>query len=250
MPYMLRYDLPPTEQEVPYIEEGITQPPAPETIYITMSTKDPQRHIRWDTVGNFVMACLSIAMLMTLVVSPDSAMYTTKMMTVPVILLPLRTITVSVPFKATGVKNYPAIPAHGTLTITNGGTLTQYIPSGFLLTSASDVEVSTDYGVTVPTGNGENYGVATVSASAVVAGSGGNVAAYSINRTYGTDIFIKNLSAFYGGQDAYSVQYVTDQDKQTALANAKTQVEAEQPLILLLKPCTETAVLQDKNASA
>ncbi|HET8843004.1 MAG TPA: hypothetical protein VFN35_16190 [Ktedonobacteraceae bacterium] len=215
MPYTLRYDVPPTGQETPMPSDDVidqqpndqTQPPQRiKTIYVTMSTKDPQRHIHWREVGNVVIACMAIAMLMALVVSPNAATYTTKTLVVPAILLPVRVITVSVPITPTGVKTYLAIQAQGTLTITNGGSLPQFIQAGFLLTSYSGVEVSTDYGVTVPEGNGESYGVATVSAHVVVAGSGGNIPAYSIKRTYGTDIFIKNLSAFTGGQDAYSVQ--------------------------------------------
>ncbi len=257
---MLRYDVPPTnqqswepltDQDDQYAHEQ-TQPTKIETIYVTMSTKDPQRHsrLRWRNLPSHMMAVVAIAMLLTFVVSPDSAMYTTKTLTVPAILLPLQTTTVNVPFKATGVKTYPAIQAHGTLTITNGGSLTQYIQAGFLLTSSSGIEVATNDAVTVPAGNGESDGVATVSASAVVAGSSGNISAYSINRTYGTDIFIKNLTTFTGGQDAYSVQYVTDQDKQTALTNAKVQVEAKQPLVLLLNPCAETTNIQKVTADA
>jgi hypothetical protein len=76
------------------------------------------------------------------------------------------------------------------------------------------------------------------------------IPAYGINRTIGTDLFIKNFSAFTGGQNAYSVQYVTEQDKQAALSSAKTQVEAKQPLVLLLKPCTETMSLLARSATA
>lgn len=247
---MLRYDIPPTEeQEAPYIEEDITQPPL-EIVYLTMSTRDPEHHIHWREVGNIVVACMAIAIMLPFVLSPDTAMYVTKTLTVPAILLPLRIITVSVPIKSTGVKTYPALQAHGTLTITNGGTLSQYIQPGFLFTSNSGVEVSTNYGVTVPAGNGESYGVAIVSAHAVVAGSSGDIPAYDVNRTYGTDIFIKNTSAFVGGQNAYSVGYATEQDKQTALDSAKAQIETKQPLVMLLKPCTETTKLRKDTAVA
>jgi hypothetical protein len=274
MPYMIRYDLPPTEREPIRRTEPLAgqcqgnwqrpkqssqddwQPDDPtkplqgiETIYVTMSTTDPQRHIRLSDVGNVIMACLAIAMLLTFVVMPDAPLYTTKTLTVPAILLPVRTITVSVPITATGVKTYPATSASGTLTITNGGSLTEYIQTGFLLTSTSGVEVATDQGVTVPAGNGESYGVTTVSAHSVVAGSSGNIPAYSINRTYGTDLFIKNLTAFMGGQDAYSVRFVTDQDKQTALSSASTQIDAQRPAVLLLKPCVETTSEQAKQVS-
>lgn len=254
MPDALCYDVLPPEQEAPLFAAPIDEPTAPpkrrETIYVTMSNKDPRRRIHWRDGGNIVMACVAIAMLLPLVFSPEVPTYTTKMLTVPAILLPVQIITVSVSVIPTGVTTYPAKAASGVLTITNGGSLSQSIQAGFLLTSSSGVEVSTDYGVTVPAGNGESYGSATVSAHAVAAGSNGNIPAYSINRTYGTDIFVKNTSAFSGGQDSYSVQYMTDQDKQTALNSATSQVEAKQPLVLLLKPCTETTGVQNNTASA
>ncbi len=211
MPYMLRYDLPPTErdqqQEETHADQGgpvpsdRTKPPQPiKTIYVTMSTTDPQRHVRWQDIGNSIMACLAIALLLTFAFVPDAPAYTTKTLTVPAILLPVQTIAVSVPITATGVKSYSATNASGRLTITNGGSLTEYIQAGFLLTAGSGVEVATDQGVTVLAGNGESYGMATVAAHAVAAGSSGNIPAYGINRTYGTDVFIKNLSAFTGGK--------------------------------------------------
>jgi len=244
MPYALRYAAPPIAQKAPENPRGHI-----ETVYVSMSVKDPQRHPpKW--LRNFpshIMAVLAIAMLLPMVVSPE--VYATRTLAVPAIMLPVRNITATVSVKATGVKTYPAQAANGSLTITNGGSLSQYIQGGFLLTSSGGVEVATDEAVTVPAGNGVSYGVATVGAHAVVAGRNGNIPAYSVDWTYGTDIFIKNLSAFYGGRDAYSVQYVTDQDKQTALASAKMQVETEQPLVLLLKPCTETTNVGDIQVS-
>jgi hypothetical protein len=256
---MLRYDLPPTEQDQQtetHADKGgsapsyRTKPPQRiETIYVTMSTKDPERHIRPKDIGNYLMACLAVALLLTFVVAPDAPLYTTQTLMVPAILLPVQTITVSLPITATGIKSYPAKYASGTLTITNGDSLTEYIQAGFLLTTGSGVEVSTDQAVTVPAGNGESYGVSRVAAHAVLAGNGGNIPAYSINRTYGTDLFIKNLTAFTGGHDAYSVQYVTDQDRQTALASARAQADAKQPAGLLLKPCMETTSQQVSQVS-
>ncbi|GHO98496.1 hypothetical protein KSF_085440 [Reticulibacter mediterranei] len=168
----------------------------------------------------------------------------------PAILLPVRTVTGSVPVKATGVKQYPAITASGTLTITNGGMLVQYLPAGFLLASNSGVEGATDESVTVPAGNGESYGTVTVSAYAMAAGRNGNIPAYSINRIYGTDIFVKNTRVFSGGRDASSITSAADSDKQTALMSARSQTTSQQPFGLHLKPWSEVTEVSDKQARA
>lgn len=249
MPYAFRFAVPMAAQQQP--GKQAAQPGQVETIYVTMSTTDPQRHVRWNwrDMPNVVVHCLAVAMLLLFVLVPDAPLYTTKIISVPAVLLPVQTVTVSMPIVATGVKQYPATQAHGMLTITNGGSLTEALEAGFMLTSSSGVEIATDQPVTVPAGNGTSYGVVTVSAHAVAVGKSGNIPASSLSRTYGTDLFIKNLSAFTGGQDAYAVHYTTDRDVQTALSRARTQIETKRPLGLLLKPCTETTSQQASKVS-
>ena len=248
MPYSIRFDEPTLAQaQQGTIDAG--QDERVETVYVTMSSQDPERRHSLEGMVNGVMRFLAVAVLLAFVLMPDAPVYTTKTLSVPAVLLPVQIITVSVPVTATGVKNYPATQARGVLTITNGGSLTESLQMEFLLTSGRGVEVATDQAVTIPAGNGQSYGVATVSAHAVMAGSSGNIPALSVNRTYGTDLFIKNLNTFTGGKDAYSVRYVTDKDKQTALASARAQVAAKQPLGLLLKPCTETTSQQSSQVN-
>lgn len=225
------------------------QPTQQETIYVTMSTKDPERHIHLKDIGHVMMQCLAVVIVLVFALVPDAPRYTTKTLSVPAVFLPVQTITVSVPITATGVKTYPATQAQGVLTITNGGSLTESLQAGFLLTTSSGVEVATDQSVIIPPGNGASYGMATVSAHAVVAGSSGNIPADSIDRTYGTDIFIKNTSAFTGGTDASSVHYITNRDVQAALASAQVRIAAKKPLGLLLKPCAETTSQQTISVS-
>lgn len=264
MPYSLRFAVPPMGQEQ-LLAAGMVsdqqgngqqaeqtgQDDQREIVYVTMSKKDPEHHVRWNwpDIGHAMMQCLAVALLLVFVLVPDAPVYTVRTLSVPAILLPAQSITVSVPIAATGVKTYPATQAHGSLTISNGGSLTELLQAGFLLTTGSGVEVVTDQGVTIPPGNGQSYGVASVSAHAVEAGSSGNIPAWSVDKTYGTDVFVKNLSAFSGGKDAYSVRYETDQDRQTALASAKERIEAKQPLGLLLKPCVEHMSQQSSQVS-
>jgi hypothetical protein len=152
---------------------------------------------------------------------------------VPAVPLSLKTFTVNVTIIPTGIKTYPATTAHGVLTITNGSIIGQSIPAGFTIQG-----VQTDSAVYVPPGNANGYGWAEVQAHAVISGRNGNYAAFAINSVIGSSVYIRNLSAFYGGRDAYSVKFVTPQDKQTALATARNQL-AVQP-VGLHYPCSES----------
>jgi hypothetical protein len=79
-----------------------------------------------------------------------------------------------------------------------------------------------------------------VSAHAIQAGSQGNIAAYAINQTYNGSLFLKNLTAFAGGQDATTTIYATDQDRATALDAARAHLSAAKPIGLQVAPCAET----------
>jgi hypothetical protein len=78
--------------------------------------------------------------------------------------------------------------------------------------------------VFVPAGSANGYGYAVVPAHSLISGSSGNIPAYAINQVEGSSVYIRNLSAFSGGHDSYSVQYVTAQDKQAALVSAREQL--------------------------
>ena len=137
-----------------------------------------------------------------------------------------KTFTVAAPVTPTGIKTYPATAAHGTLTITNGSVIAQELPAGLMFTGNDGVEITTDTAVFVPAGSAAGYGVATVSAHAAT-GKAGNIPAYDINRVIGSSVYVRNLSPFMGGQDAYSVKFATPQDRQTALDRAKQTLEAQ-----------------------
>jgi hypothetical protein len=142
--------------------------------------------------------------------------YEHERLLVPAHLLPPQTFTAQAQIIPTGVKTYPATVAYGVLTITNGSIIAQVIPAGITVQN-----VTTDKAVYVPPGNANGYGYATVSAHALVSGKDGNFATLAINQVIGSSVYIRNLSAFTGGQDAYSVKYATAQDKHTALLRAQ-----------------------------
>lgn len=144
----------------------------------------------------------------------------------------------------TGVKTYPATPAQGTLTITNGSVISQELPTGLIFTGADGKEVTTDAAVFVPPGSASGYGAATVSAHTLTSGKKGNIPALDINSVEGGSVYIRNLMAFTGGQDAWSVKVVTPQDKQTALVSAREYLAAWtiRTKALLESPCSESTV--------
>ena len=159
---------------------------------------------------------------------------------VPAVLLPLKTFTATVKVIPTGIKTYPATVAHGTLTITNGSILAEELPAGLILTGKDGVEVISDTAVFVPAGSATSLGYATVSAHAVIAGARGNLQALDIDSIEGTSLYIRNLAAFIGGADRYSVKFATSQDRQTALTKARSSLFPQTLSGLLESPCQET----------
>jgi hypothetical protein len=152
--------------------------------------------------------------------------------------LPPKTFTAQVAIIPTGVKVYPATTAHGTLTITNGSIISQTIPQGFILNN-----VITDRAVFVPAGSANGYGIATVRAHALVSGKSGNIPAYAVYQVVGSSIYIRNLSAFSGGRDAYTVKFATSQDEQTALIQTRSHLTMQ--IKGLHYPCQERYVSAD-----
>lgn len=192
------------------------------------------------------MAALSV--LFTLCVfSPYRQPEQRAVIRIPAVFLPLKVFPTSVQIVPTGVKTYPATLAHGVLTIFNGSVFSQGIPQGMILTSKSGIEVVTDTSVFVPAGNPPNFGVTTVTARAVVAGTQGNIRPYDINAVYGSALYIRNPQAFTGGKESFSVKVETPQDRQTAIDAARATLAAQQAKIqaFLAIPCNESS--QEKN---
>jgi Baseplate J-like protein len=157
---------------------------------------------------------------------------------VPAVLLPPRVFTVRAQVIPTGVHTYPATTAQGTLTITNGSVITQTLPAGVIFITNSGISIATNTAVFVPAGSADAYGFATVTAHALVVGKAGNIPSYAINQVAGSSIYIRNLSAFHGGKDAYSVKFITAQDTHAALDNARQHLSVMSAG--LHYPCSET----------
>src|SRR6266567_6723309 len=190
-----------------------------ETIHVYMVREEPKQPY---TVLPLLAALLCLAMIAGITVySGQHPVYEHQTLTIPARFLPPQTFTAAQTIIPTGIKTYPATTAQGTLTITNGSVIAQTLPANVILLSNTGVQVATDQAVFVPAGSADGYGMTTVEAHATVSGKGGNIPAIAIDRVEGTSLYIRNLSAFTGGKDSYSVKFVTVQDQQTALLQAR-----------------------------
>jgi hypothetical protein len=209
----------------------------PETIHLYVVREEAAR----PSVAPIILSLLVLSLLLTLSIAiPYTQPVTRLALRVPAVPLTIKRFTASVAIVPTGVRTYPATTAHGVLTITNGSIIAQIIPAGFTIQG-----VATDRAVYVPAGNADGYGKAIIPAHALMSGSAGNLPALAINAVIGSSVYIRNLSAFYGGQDAYSVKYVTEQDRQTATVQARSQLASE--VIGLHYPCGEDRVESLRN---
>jgi len=185
---------------------------------------------------------LSVSAFLILVVvgvlSPAQQPVTRAVIRVPAVPLPPRTFIARVPVIPTGVRTYPATTAHGKLTITNGSVISQTLPAGLIFITNSSVSVATDQAVFVPAGSADGYGVASVSARALIIGKAGNIPALAVDTVEGSSVYIRNQVAFQGGRDAYSVKVVTAHDQQAALTKARQHLAVASTG--LHYPCSET----------
>ena len=190
-----------------------------------------------------ILALLTLSVLLVLcTLSPASQPEERLAIRIPAVFLPLKSFTANVPIIPTGTKTYPATTAYGTLTLTNGSVISQTLPHGLIFTGTDGAEVVTDASVFVPAGSAAGFGYATVSAHALVSGKAGNIPPLAIDTVEGSSIYIRNLTAFRGGQDSYSVKVVTDQDRQAAMDSARSIVTSQEANIraYLAAPCRES----------
>jgi len=185
----------------------------PETIHVYVVREEAARP---PLLPIFLSVIALSALVAFCALTPYQQPVTWLTIRVPAVLLPLKTFTAEVAIIPTGIKIYPATTAHGIITVTNGSVISQTIPQSFRLNN-----VVTDTAVFVPAGSANGYGFAMVAAHALISGKSGNIPAYAINQVVGSSIYIRNLTPFHGGRDAYSVKIVTPQDRQTAINRAR-----------------------------
>jgi hypothetical protein len=182
------------------------------------------------------LVCLAVIAGVTMYSGSHPA-YEHQTLTVPAHFLPPQTFTAAQAIIPTGIKTYPATTAGGTLTITNGSVIAQTLPAHLILLSNTGIQVVTDTAVYIPAGSADGYGVATVEAHAVVSGKYGNIPPLGVDRVEDTSLYIRNLSAFSGGKDGYTVNFVTPHDKEIALMKSRDLLASS--VTGLHYPCSE-----------
>jgi len=207
-----------------------------ETIHVYVVREEEPRPSLFPLVlSSFVLLCL----LVIGICIPYQQPLEHATVKVPAIPLPLRSFSTLVAVSATGIKTYPATTAHGTLTLTNGSILSEALPEGMIFSDKEGVEVVTNEAVSVPAGNANSFGRATVSAQVVKSGAQGNIPPLDINQVYGTSLYIRNLQPFTGGKDTSSITFITPQDRQNALSQARDALTQQTVAGLLYRPCRE-----------
>lgn len=210
-----------------------------QTLYVYLDDPD-QPHWNKEQVIAACMGVLALALILALCFIPTGVTYQIQTITVPASFQTLH-FTAERAIVPTGKENHPAIAASGILTIYNGSVFPQQLPAHFIVSTQSGTEVETDTAVTIEAANPPTLGKATVSAHAMQAGSQGNIPAFALNQTYNGSLFLKNLTAFSGGQDATITTYATNEDRAIALDAARTQLAAAKPIGLQAAPCAETS---------
>jgi hypothetical protein len=137
-------------------------------------------------------------------------------------LLPPTTLSQEKTVPTTGHGHQDARAATGTVTFYNGSNTSQTINAGTVFAGNDGIQVATDIDADIPAANLPVVGQVTVPAHALISGARGNIQAYDINLAVSSDLTVKNLSNFSGGQDARDFQTVTKQDIATAAAPLKS----------------------------
>ena len=216
-----------------------------ETIHLYVVREEVAR----PSILRVFLALVTLSILLVLcTLSPSAQPEERLAIRIPAVFLPAKSFTSSVPIIPTGIITYPATKAHGTLTVTNGSVVSQELPQGLIFTTSGGIEVVTLSSVFVPAGSAEGYGFATVEGRAVGSGTAGNIPSLSINAVLGTSLYIRNLQAFTGGKDSYSVKVVTAQDRQTAMDTARTLLTTQEAKLheFLAYPCKESSQVTNR----
>ena len=136
------------------------------------------------------------------------------------------TLTQAQTVPATGHGHQDARQATGSLTFYNGLSTVRQVAAGTVLSGQDGSRVATDASMSIPPANPPSFGETSVPAHAVQVGASGNIRAEDVNATLATGLYVKNLTAFTGGQDARDYRIVTQADRDTSTASLQAKVSA------------------------
>jgi hypothetical protein len=180
--------------------------------------------VLFDLADTQLIALLTPTAMIT--ITPDVRHITLQSTTTLGKLLSPITLTESQTVPTTGHGHQDARHATGTLTFYNGLSTVQTVAAGTIIPGQDGRSVAIDASITIPSANPPSLGETSVPAHAVQAGTAGNIQAEDMNTTLATGLYVKNLAAFTGGQDARDYLLVTKADRDTAAAILKAKVTA------------------------
>lgn len=208
-----------------------------ETVDVYIVPRRKADKVRTHLILDKLASLIGLIALFPVLTSFDLGPWT---ISVPSTVLPPQILSMTVPLAQTGQRTIPAVSATGTLVISNGSIIVQYLRAGFIVASPGGVEIATDAPVTIPASDGVTFGMARVQAHAVVAGQSGNIAPLAINSVIESSLFVRNKEAFTGGMDARIEQYATKQDRDSAYSIATYRLGKQITGRLTNGKCAET----------
>lgn len=226
------------EEEDTWPEGGEDSPPVVESVAPEPETR-PQRKRHPPVLVYYVLMLMvsivfdNVSMQLGVMLEPTAmitivtrAQAITAQGTIPGRLLGPVTLSQSASTLATGTKHQEATRASGTLTLYNGSDVSHTLPTGTVLAGQDGVQVMTTQAATIPAAVPPQFGEASVSAQAVNAGVAGNIPAFDVALALSSDLTVKNLAPFRGGQDARDYRVVRQADIDTGAATLTGNVSA------------------------
>jgi hypothetical protein len=210
------------EQEEDQVQVVESTPPIPSQSAPVTVQKD-------SFLSTYIFVCFSLFLILSPLAFQLYCFYNPQVATITIIpksqfvtlsgtmqlgrLLPPLTISQSQTTKTTGTGHQAAKQAYGYLKFYNGQFQSVTIAAGTIFTSASGVQISTDYDAVIPPANPPVFGQITIAAHAMKAGAGGNIPSFDINQACcAASVLAKNRNPFTGGQDERSYATVTQHD--------------------------------------
>lgn len=160
----------------------------------------------------------------------------TTTLDIPTRTLAAVTLVKSASTSTSGHGHQDARTAMGAVTFYNGQNTPQTIPIGTVLTGQDGVKITTEQPALVPAANLPHVGVITIFASAIQAGSKGNIAPYDINFALTSVVTVKNQTSFTNGRDARDFQAVAQTDVDSVTAQVTHMLSSTFQTVFPLRP--------------
>jgi Baseplate J-like protein len=179
-------------------------------------------------VGDLADTQLIALMTPTATIAVTSEVHTVRVQSTASLgkLLSPVTLSESQTVPTTGHGHQDATRASGSVTWYNTSFTPQTVEAGTVLTGADGHQIVTLGSVTIPPDSPPVNGQATILAQARDLGASGNIPTLDINGLFSSTLYVKNLAAFTGGQDARDFLLVTKTDRDRAAASLQAKVTA------------------------